>query len=99
MASEIEFPVGIFYRKVAPGAVLAEALFHPEFSRLSATRAGAGLSVRLNLAELIPALPPGQLVGRRRATAARPLPFTLVVEPPKAPFVALLCSDRVEVFP
>ncbi|MFO0825098.1 MAG: hypothetical protein U0792_18580 [Gemmataceae bacterium] len=37
MATEIEFPLAMAYRKVGPGAVLAEALFFPEFSGLGRT--------------------------------------------------------------
>jgi ATP-dependent Clp protease ATP-binding subunit ClpA len=83
MASEIVFPVGLAYRKVGPGAVLAEALFYPEFVRLASNRALAGEAARRNLIELVPKLEPGELIRRRRATAAREFPFTLVLEPPR----------------
>jgi ATP-dependent Clp protease ATP-binding subunit ClpA len=84
MSSEITFPVGLVYRKVGPGAVLAEALFYPELSRLGANRHAAGAAGRRNLIELVPKLQTGELIRRRRATEARPLTFTLVLDPPRA---------------
>lgn len=83
MASEIAFPVGLVYRKVGPGAVLAEALFYPELSRLAANRGSAGYAARRNLIDLVPKLPAGDLIRRRRATAGREFPFTLTLEPPR----------------
>lgn len=84
MASEIVFPVGLIHRKVGPGAVLAEALFYPELSRLGVNRTAAGDAIRRNLAELIPKLASEELIRRRRATDAREFPFTLMLEPPRA---------------
>src|SRR5579872_2152472 len=83
MPSEIVFPVGLIYRKVGPGAVLAEALFYPEFTRLGANRHLAGSITQRNLVELIPQLKPKEFIRRRRATSAREFPFTLVLEPPR----------------
>ncbi|MCE9563236.1 MAG: AAA family ATPase [Planctomycetes bacterium] len=83
MASEVVFPVGLVYRKVGPGAVLAEALFYPELSRLAANRGLAGNATRRNLIDLVPKLKPADLIRRRRATDARELPFTLILEPPR----------------
>ncbi|WP_439631313.1 AAA family ATPase [Gemmata sp.] len=84
MAAEIAFPVGLVYRKVGPGAVLAEALFYPELSRLAANRALAAGAVRRNLIDLVSALPSGDLIRRRRATSGRDLAFTLLLDPPRA---------------
>ncbi|VTU01872.1 b family protein : ATP-dependent Clp protease, ATP-binding subunit ClpC, putative OS=Microscilla marina ATCC 23134 GN=M23134_01764 PE=4 SV=1: AAA_16: AAA_2: ClpB_D2-small [Gemmataceae bacterium] len=84
MAAEIAFPVGLVYRKVGPGAVLAEALFFPELSRLAANRALAASAVRRNLIDLVPKLKTDELLRRRRATAARELTFTLLLDPPRA---------------
>ena len=83
MASQIVFPIGLVYRKVGPGAVLAEALFYPEFARLAVNRAAAGQAVRRNLVELIPTLPTEKLMQRRRALTARTVSFTLHLEPPR----------------
>src|SRR5262245_57020259 len=84
MAATIVFPLRLVCRKVGPGAVLAEALFYPEFARLGGGRALAGEAARRNLIDLVPKLPPANLVRRRRATAAREFPFTLALEPPRA---------------
>ena len=83
MASEIEFPVSLALRKVGPGAVLAEPLFFPEFSRLGSNRELAGTAARRNLLELVPKLDTSELLRRRRATAARELSFTLELTPPR----------------
>ncbi|MBA4192120.1 MAG: hypothetical protein C0467_29435 [Planctomycetaceae bacterium] len=83
MASEILFPLGLVYRKVGPGAVLAEALFYPELSRLAANRDSAGHATRRNLIDMVPKLAAGDLIRRRRATTAREFPFTLILEPPR----------------
>ncbi|HEV3385049.1 MAG TPA: AAA family ATPase, partial [Gemmata sp.] len=83
MGCDIVFPVGLIYRKVGPGAVLAEALFYPEFSRLGASRSAAGQIASQALSELIPLLSPGELIRRRRSTTAREFPFTLILEPPR----------------
>ncbi len=83
MASEIVFPVGLVYRKVGPGAVLAEALFYPEFTRLGPNRGHSGIAARRNLIELVPKLKPAGLMHRRRAIAAREFPFTLSLAPPR----------------
>ncbi|HEV3436889.1 MAG TPA: AAA family ATPase, partial [Gemmata sp.] len=83
MASEIVFPVGLIHRKVGPGAVLAEALFYPEFARLGVNRTAAGQATRRNLTELIPRLASGELLRRRRTTTAREFPFTLLLDPPR----------------
>src|ERR1700722_4441763 len=84
MPSEIVFPVGLIYRKVGPGSVLAEVLFYPEFTRLGANRTIVGSVARRNLTELVPRLPTEELIRRRRATAAREFPFTVLLEPPRA---------------
>ena len=83
MASEIAFPVGLLYRKVGPGAVLAEALFYPEFARLAPNARSAGAVARRNLIDLVPKLETNELIRRRRATSAREFPFTLTLEPPR----------------
>src|SRR5688572_28649805 len=46
VAKEIVFPVALVYRKVGPGAVLAEGLFYPEFARLAPNRGRAGAAAR-----------------------------------------------------
>src|SRR5262245_39339112 len=84
MASEIVFPVGLVYRKVGPGAVLAEALFYPELSRLGSNRAAAGRAAQRNLIDLVPKLATGELIRRRRSPAGREFSFTLTLEPPRA---------------
>ena len=84
MPSEVAFPVGLVYRKVGPGAVLAEALFFPELSRLAATRDAAAEAVRRNLIDVLAESPPGELILRRRATSARRVAFTLTLDPPRA---------------
>ena len=84
MASEIEFPISLVLRKVGPGAVLAEPLFWAEFARLGGNRALAGTAARRNLLDLIPQLDTSELIRRRRATAARPLTFTVELSPPRA---------------
>jgi ATP-dependent Clp protease ATP-binding subunit ClpC len=83
VAKEIVFPVGLVYRKVGPGAVLAEGLFYPEFARLAPNRDRAGLAARRNLGELVPKLAQSELIRRRRATEAREFPFTLLLDPPR----------------
>jgi ATP-dependent Clp protease ATP-binding subunit ClpA len=83
MASEIVFPIGLIYRKVGPGTVLAEALFYPELSRVGVNRNAAGEALRKNLVEAIPRLKPEELLRRRRAAAASELTFTLLLEPPR----------------
>ncbi|HUR54960.1 MAG TPA: AAA family ATPase, partial [Gemmataceae bacterium] len=84
MPSEVTFPVGLVYRKVGPGAVLAEALFFPELSRLASNREAASEAVRRNLANQLAEMPPADLILRRRATAARQHAFTLTLPPPRA---------------
>ncbi len=83
MSAEIEFPVSLVFRKVGPGAVLAEPLFFPEFARLGGNRALAGAAARRNLLELIPKPGTSELVRRRRATTARQLTFTVELSPPR----------------
>ena len=83
MPSEIVFPFGLMSRKVGPGAVLAEALFYPEFARLGVNRAVARQSTQHNLIELIPHLDSEEYLRRRRATTARELTFTLLVDSPR----------------
>ena len=84
MPSEVAFPVGLVYRKVGPGAILAEALFFPELSRLAATRETAAEAVRKNLATLLAEMDTADLILRRRATTARQHDFTLTLAPPRS---------------
>ncbi len=84
MASEFAFPIGLVHRKIAPGVVLCEALFYPEFARLGSTRAYAGESTQRNLIELIPNLKTEELLRRRRARTAREIIFTLQLDPPRS---------------
>ena len=83
MSVEIEFPISLILRKVGPGAVLTEPLCFAELARLGGNRALAGTAARRNLLELIPRLDPSDLIRRRRATAARPLAFTVELSPPR----------------
>lgn len=84
MPSNVVFPAGLVFRKVAPGAVIAAPLFFPELSRLAANRTLAAESVRKNLVEIIPQLPTDELIRRRRASAARVVTFELILEPPRS---------------
>ena len=84
MPSDVAFPVGLVYRKVGPGAVLAEALFFPELSRLASTREAAADAVRRNLATLLADMPTADLIRRRRAVTARRHEFTRTLTPPRA---------------
>ena len=83
MSAEIEFPVPLVFRKVGPGAVLAEPLFFPEFARLGANRALAGTAAQRNLLGFIPKLDTAELMRRRRATAARELTFAVELSAPR----------------
>jgi ATP-dependent Clp protease ATP-binding subunit ClpC len=84
MALDIVFPLGLLHRKIAPGAVLTEALFVPEVSRLAGSsdlsRDSALEVLRTYLAER----KPDELIRRRRATAARELRFSMTLDPPRA---------------
>jgi len=81
MAAEIAFPISLVFRKVGPGAVLAEPLFFAEFARLAPNRALAGSAAQRNLLNFIPKLDPAELIRRRRAKTARELTFTLDLSP------------------
>ncbi|HYH67940.1 MAG TPA: AAA family ATPase [Urbifossiella sp.] len=83
MASDTRFAVGVVHRRVGPRAVLAEPLFFPELSRLAADADAAAAMIRLDLAVRLPKLEPADLFRRRRATAARLVPFAVGVEPPR----------------
>src|SRR5262245_60147284 len=83
MAADIVFPVGLVHRKVGPGAVLTEALFFPELSRLAVNRATSAEAIRRNLANTLAKLPTDDLIRRRRASASRVEEFELVLPPPR----------------
>ncbi|MFM8273771.1 MAG: AAA family ATPase, partial [Gemmata sp.] len=84
MTSEIEFRIALALRKVGRGAVLAEPLLFPEFSRLGPSRALSGRAALRNVTGFLPTLDPSNLLRRRRARAPRALTFTLEVPPPRA---------------
>ncbi len=81
MPAELEFPIGLVYRKMGPGVVQAEVLFYPDLSRLSANRRNANAAVCRNLTKLIPKFPPEELIRFRRATESHVQPFNLLLEP------------------
>lgn len=83
MAAEIAFPISLVFRKLGPGAVLAEPLFFAEFARLGANRTLASTAAQRNLLNFIPKLNPAELIRRRRANTARELTFTLDLSPPR----------------
>jgi ATP-dependent Clp protease ATP-binding subunit ClpC len=83
MPSEIPFPLGLLHQRLDSDLVLTECLFHPDLSRLGATRERAIESVRRNLEDTLPKLAPIELYRRRLGTTGTPRWVVLTLDPPR----------------
>jgi ATP-dependent Clp protease ATP-binding subunit ClpC len=83
MAADLSFPVGLVHRKIGPGAILSEALFVPEITRLNSNRDTAVQGLTVSVSGYLLQLDPEELIRRRRATTAREHTYQLTLEPPR----------------
>src|SRR5262245_2819524 len=83
MPSHTPFTLGLLHQRLDSDLVLTECLFHPDLSRLGATRERATESVRRNLEDTLPKLAPSELYRRRLGTSAPPRWVVLTLDPPR----------------
>src|SRR5262245_17628938 len=83
MPSHTPFTLGLLHQRLDSDLVLTECLFHPNLSRLGATRERATESVRRNLEDILPRLPPIELYRRRLSTTATACWVVVPIDPPR----------------
>jgi ATP-dependent Clp protease ATP-binding subunit ClpC len=83
MHSESSFSIGFLHQRLGSGHVLSECLFHPDLSRLGANRERVIQSLRKNLEDMLPKIPPFDLFRRRLGTAASARWVVLTLDPPR----------------